>query len=54
MDKRQEDKERKERSDKRGVYVAPKLKVFGPVGVLTQSDSTGGTEGQGGFGAKKP
>ena len=44
MNKRREDKERKEESDKRGVYVVPKLKVFGPVGELTQGGSAGANE----------
>ena len=28
----------------RSTYATPKLKVFGPVGALTQSGSTGGNE----------
>ena len=44
MNKRREDKERKEESDKRGAYVVPKLKVFGPVGKLTQGGTSGDAE----------
>ncbi len=44
MDKTREDKERQQRSGNRGVYVAPRLKVFGLVGALTQSGTTGQVE----------
>jgi len=44
MHKRREDKERKDQSGNRGVYIAPRLKVFGPVGTLTQSGTTGAVE----------
>ena len=37
----QNDKECKEHSDNRGAYIAPKLKVFGPVGTLTQAGTAG-------------
>ena len=50
MEKSRKDKERKEESDKRGVYVVPKLKVFGPVGELTQ----GGTQGSAEAGPPNP
>jgi hypothetical protein len=45
VDFEQKDKGRKEHSAIRGAYVAPKLKVFGPVGSLTQAGSMGGPEG---------
>ena len=32
---------------KRAAYVAPELRVFGPVGALTQAGSIGMTEGGG-------
>ena len=54
MEKRREDQERKEQPDKRSLYAAPKLKVFGPVGTLTQSETFGGSVGSGGAGPKKP
>jgi len=44
MDSRQKDNERTERSANRSAYIAPKLKVFGPVGSLTQAGSMGGPE----------
>ena len=44
MDKKLEDKKCKEQSGNRGVYLAPKLKVFGPVGALTQSGTQGVAE----------
>jgi len=31
-------------ADRRDPYTPPKLKEFGPVGTLTQSGSTGGSE----------
>jgi len=34
---KQKDKQRKAQSASREVYAAPKLKVFGPVGALTQA-----------------
>ena len=40
----QNDKECKEHSDNRGAYIAPKLKVFGPVGSLTQAGSRSSPE----------
>lgn len=44
MNSRQKDMVCKERSANRDAYIAPKLKVFGPVGALTQSGSRGGPE----------
>ena len=43
----QNDKKCNEHSDNRGAYIAPKLKVFGPVGTLTQA-GTGGVDETGG------
>jgi hypothetical protein len=37
-------KEGKQHSTGRGVYIAPKLKEFGPVGSLTQAGSMGSSE----------
>ena len=37
-------KEGKQHSAGRGVYIAPKLKEFGPVGTLTQAGSMGSSE----------
>jgi hypothetical protein len=44
MNSRQKDMVCKERSANRDAYIAPKLKVFGPVGSLTQAGSTQGNE----------
>ena len=43
-DSRQKHTVRKERFANRDAYIAPKLKVFGPVGSLTQAGSMGSSE----------
>ena len=45
----QNDKKCKEHSANRGAYIAPKLKVFGPVGTLTQAGTKGMGESGGSF-----